>query len=102
MTESDATREYLIYAVEVLRLHFESRRQVYVSGNLFIYYEEGNPKAVVSPDVFVVFGVSPRFRRSYKTWQEMEKHLHLCWKLRPTPPKLKMSRKSHSFINSWG
>jgi Uma2 family endonuclease len=70
MTESDATREYLIYAVEVLRLHFESRRQVYVSGNLFIYYEEGNPKAVVSPDVFVVFGVSPRFRRSYKTWQE--------------------------------
>jgi Uma2 family endonuclease len=23
-----------------------------------------------SPDVFVVFGVSPRFRRSYKTWQE--------------------------------
>jgi Uma2 family endonuclease len=70
MTESDATREYLIYAVEVLRLHFESRRQVYVSGNLFIYYEKGNPKAVVSPDVFVVFGVSPRFRRSYKTWQE--------------------------------
>jgi Uma2 family endonuclease len=70
MTESDATRDYLIYAVEVLRLHFESRRQVYVSGNLFIYYEEGNPKAVVSPDTFVIFGVSPRPRRSYKTWQE--------------------------------
>jgi Uma2 family endonuclease len=70
MTESDATRDYLIYAVEVLRLHFESRRQVYVSGNLFIYYEEGNPKAVVSPDVFVIFGVSSRPRRSYKTWQE--------------------------------
>ncbi|MEM8505937.1 MAG: Uma2 family endonuclease, partial [Cyanobacteria bacterium P01_D01_bin.1] len=60
MSESDATRDYLIYSVEVLRLYFQSRRQIYVSGNLFIYYEQGNPKAVVSPDVFVIFGVSPR------------------------------------------
>ncbi|NJN59085.1 MAG: Uma2 family endonuclease [Leptolyngbyaceae cyanobacterium SL_5_9] len=70
MTESDATRDYLIYCVEVLRLYFQSRRDVYVSGNLFIYYEEGNPQAVVSPDVFVVFGVSAQKRRSYKVWQE--------------------------------
>ncbi|MEO0455019.1 MAG: Uma2 family endonuclease [Cyanobacteria bacterium P01_A01_bin.114] len=41
-----------------------------MSGNLFIYYEEGNPQAVMSPDVFVVFGVSNRKRRTYKTWQE--------------------------------
>ena len=73
MTESDATRDYLIYAVEVLRLYFQSRRNVYVSGNLFIYYQEGNPQAVVSPDVFVIFGVSDRKRRSYKTWQEAGK-----------------------------
>jgi Uma2 family endonuclease len=70
MTESDATRDYLIYAVEVLRLFFQGRRNVYVSGNLFIYYEEGNPQAVISPDVFVIFGVSDRKRRSYKAWQE--------------------------------
>lgn len=70
MTESDSTRDYLIYAVEVLRQYFQSRHQVYVSGNLFIYYREGDPKAVVSPDVFVIFGVSKRQRRSYKTWQE--------------------------------
>jgi len=70
MTESDATRDYLIYCVEVLRLFFQSRRNIYVSGNLFIYYEQGNPKAVISPDVFVIFGVSSRQRRSYKTWQE--------------------------------
>ncbi|MEO1743670.1 MAG: Uma2 family endonuclease [Cyanobacteria bacterium J06629_9] len=70
MSESDATRDYLIYAVEVLRLYFQSRRYVYVSGNLFIYYEQGNPKAVVSPDTFVVFGVSARQRKSYKVWQE--------------------------------
>lgn len=70
MTESDATRDYLLYCVEVLKLYFKSRPNVYVSGNLFVYYEEGNPQAVVSPDVFVVFGVSARQRRSYQAWKE--------------------------------
>lgn len=70
MSESDATRNYLVYCVEALRLFFQSRPQVYVSGNLFIYYQEGQPSKSLSPDVFVVFGVSKRRRRSYKVWQE--------------------------------
>jgi Uma2 family endonuclease len=70
MTESDPTRNYLVYCVEALRLFFQSRPQVYVSGNLFIYYQEGDPAKSVSPDVFVVFGVSKRERRSYKVWEE--------------------------------
>ena len=70
MTESDATRDYLIYCVEVLRIFFQSRRNVYVSGNLCIYYRQGDPKAVVSPDVFVVFGVPKHKRRSYQVWKE--------------------------------
>jgi Uma2 family endonuclease len=73
MTESDATRDYLLYCVEVLQLYFKGRPHVYVSGNLFVYYEEGNPKASISPDVFVIFGVSNRKRRSYKAWQEGKK-----------------------------
>ncbi len=73
MTESDATRNYLIYCVEALRLFFQSRSQVYVSGNLFVYYQEGEPKKNISPDVFVIFGVSKRERRSYKMWQEGNK-----------------------------
>ncbi|MEB3294267.1 MAG: Uma2 family endonuclease [Synechococcales bacterium] len=70
MSESDATRDYLVYGVEVLRRHFHSRRNIYVSGNLFIYYQEGEPNKVFSPDVFVILGVSQRKRRTYKTWQE--------------------------------
>jgi Uma2 family endonuclease len=70
MTESDATRDYLLYCVAVLENYFKSRRGVYVSGNLFIYYQEGSPKQVISPDVFVVFGVNQRKRKSYKTWEE--------------------------------
>jgi Uma2 family endonuclease len=73
MTESDATRDYLIYCVEALRLYFQSRRNIYVSGNLFIYYEEGNNQASISPDVFVIFGVKNYKRRSYKSWQEGDK-----------------------------
>jgi Uma2 family endonuclease len=70
MSESDVTRNYLIYCVESLRLFFESRPQVYVSGNLFIYYQEGHTEKNISPDVFVIFGVSKEVRRSYKSWEE--------------------------------
>jgi Uma2 family endonuclease len=70
MTESDATRNYLVYCVEALRLYFQGHPQVYVSGNLFVYYKEGDNSKSISPDVFVIFGVSKRQRRSYKVWQE--------------------------------
>ncbi|WP_026098836.1 Uma2 family endonuclease [Kamptonema formosum] len=70
MAESDFQRDDLMNAVKGLGIYFQNRPDVYVSGNLFIYYEEGNPASVVSPDVFVVFGVEKRKRRSYKTWDE--------------------------------
>ncbi|HEY7710649.1 MAG TPA: Uma2 family endonuclease, partial [Candidatus Entotheonella sp.] len=43
---------------------------MYVSGNRFIYYEPGNPRAVVAPDVFVVIGADQHDRSSYFLWQE--------------------------------
>ncbi|HEY9906676.1 MAG TPA: Uma2 family endonuclease [Thermosynechococcaceae cyanobacterium] len=70
MSESDPTRDYLIYAVSTLDLYFRDRPDVYVSGNLFIYYKQGLPDAVVSPDAFVIFGVEKKKRRSYKVWEE--------------------------------
>lgn len=70
MAESDQTREYLVYVTKVLSVFFENRTDVYASGNLFIYYERGNPESVVAPDVFVVFGVENRQRRVYKVWEE--------------------------------
>jgi hypothetical protein len=39
---------------------------VYVSGNLMVYYVEGHPEISVSPDVFVVKGVPSGQRRVYK------------------------------------
>lgn len=72
MAEGDIQRKYMLYATAVLGMYFQ-RPDVYVSGNLFIYYEQGNPESVVAPDVFVVFGVDNKDRRSYKTWEEQDK-----------------------------
>jgi hypothetical protein len=69
MRESDATRNYWVYCVEALRLFFQSRPQVYVSGNLFIYYQEGHPEKSLSPDVFVIFGVSKREGTGSVAWE---------------------------------
>ena len=73
MAEGDVQCSYLTYARSALRLYFQNRSDVYVAGNLFIYYEQGNPESVVAPDVFVIFGVDNQDRRSYKTWEEQDK-----------------------------
>jgi hypothetical protein len=70
MAESDPTRDYLIYGVEALRFFFLNRSDVYVTGNMWLSYEQGVPDAVVCPDVFVVFGVKNHQRRSYRVWEE--------------------------------
>lgn len=70
MAESDYQRPYIAYGTEVLSIYFANQHDVYVSGNLLIYYEEGNPKAKVAPDVFVVKGRPQGKRTSYKVWQE--------------------------------
>lgn len=70
MAESDFQRKPLTYAVEALDIYFQNRSDVYVSGNLCIYYRERDPRAVVAPDVFVVFGVGKHDRSSYKLWEE--------------------------------
>ena len=70
MAETDTHRLQMTDAlIHPLKERYRDR-DVYVSGNLFFYYEEGNPRAVVAPDVFVVFGVSSETRRTYKLWEE--------------------------------
>ena len=70
LAENDAQLAAILYGIAVLRTHFAGRDDVYVSGDLLIYYEEGNPRVSVAPDVFVVFGVEDRMRMNYKVWEE--------------------------------
>jgi Uma2 family endonuclease len=70
MAETDIHYEVVTNTRFALQWYFRDRDDVYVSGNLFVYYEEGNPKKCVAPDVFVVFGVPKRRRRVYLVWEE--------------------------------
>jgi Uma2 family endonuclease len=70
MGETDVHIDALIYLREALRDYLRDDRQMYVAGNLLLYYEEGNPAACVAPDVFVVQGVAKGERRTYRLWDE--------------------------------
>ena len=70
MADNDAQRNAIMYGINALTRHFKDRQGVYVSGDLLIYYAEGNPRVSIAPDVFVVFGVEKRERPNYKLWEE--------------------------------
>ena len=70
MAETEYHRDIMIDFIQMLKHYFRNVNDVHVSGNLLMYYEEGNPRKSVSPDVFVAFGVSKKQRRTYKIWEE--------------------------------
>lgn len=70
MAETDVHRQLMTDLIFELSRHFEQDADVYVSGNLLLYYREGDPTKRVSPDVFVVRGVRKGRRRVYKLWEE--------------------------------
>jgi Uma2 family endonuclease len=72
MGETDAHADELRACVETLRDHFGGRESpdVYVAGNNFLYWVEGDPTQVVSPDCYVVKGLAGHERRTFKVWLE--------------------------------
>ena len=70
MAETDTHRNLMMDFILMLEDYYQNENDVYVSGNLLLYFEEGDPKKCLSPDVFVVFGVEKKLRRTYQTWVE--------------------------------
>src|ERR1043165_1845499 len=71
MAETEHHRDVMIDSIETLKFWFADKPKMYVSGNLLMYYERGNKRKHVSPDVFVVRGVSKKEKRLYYlTWEE--------------------------------
>ncbi|RIK40689.1 MAG: hypothetical protein DCC55_14295 [Chloroflexi bacterium] len=68
--ETDFHITVILYLRQALRHFFRRVEDVYVAANNLFYYEEGNPRVFVSPDVYVVKGVSGHDRRIYKLWEE--------------------------------
>jgi Uma2 family endonuclease len=73
MGESELHRDEIVYLIEAFKERFQGDPEVYVGGNLFLYYRRGDPRDVICPDVMVVQGV-PKLpkRRIYKLWEEGE------------------------------
>jgi hypothetical protein len=71
VAETPIHRDNLLYSVYRLEQWFARDPMIYVSGNMFLYYDRGNSRKNVAPDVFVVLGASrDKPRRVYKVWEE--------------------------------
>ncbi len=71
MGETGVHVDVMLAVLEMLRRHYSGNDRVAVLANMFVYYEEGDPRKVVCPDVFVTLNV-PRntIRRTFKVWEE--------------------------------
>jgi Uma2 family endonuclease len=70
MAETTLHRKIMSNMIEGLEHWFRDAQDVWVGGNLFLYFEKGNPRAVVAPDVLLVHGVRKWDRPIYKLWEE--------------------------------
>jgi Uma2 family endonuclease len=83
MAETDLHRNWMLWIIEMLQFYFRGR-QIYVSGNLLIYYLRGDPKKRIAPDVFVVKECEQKLRRVFKIWEEGKRP---CFALEVTSKK---------------
>ena len=70
MAETDWHRILMVALIDTLIEFFKAVPRVYVSGNLLVFYEEGNKRKHLAPDVFVARGVAKRKRPNYLIWRE--------------------------------
>ena len=72
MAETQIHGASMTYVTWALKRWFgkSGRSDVHVGMNSFVYYERGNPRAVVAPDVYVVVGAAEYLRDTYLLWNE--------------------------------
>jgi Uma2 family endonuclease len=71
MAETPVHRDATLDLIAMLKARYLAEPGVYVSGNMMMYYVEGDPEKWIAPDVFVTFGI-PKLpeREIYQTWRE--------------------------------
>jgi Uma2 family endonuclease len=70
MAETDVHIDQIVDLRTALQHFFRDQPDIYVSGNIYLYYEEDNPFKYVAPDVLVVKGIEKRRRRIDRVWEE--------------------------------
>jgi Uma2 family endonuclease len=70
IAEGDVHLDEMSYLITSLKHRYKDVPDVYVTGNLLLYFRRGDRTARLAPDVFVVKGVPKRMRKSYLLWKE--------------------------------
>ena len=71
MAESDYQYTPMSYAVSSLRVRYHGREDVYIAGDMLVYYRMNQRNVRVAPDVYAVFGVTGNHRRdTWLVWRE--------------------------------
>jgi Uma2 family endonuclease len=71
MAETSLHRMVMNDLIGGLEDRYTQEPDVWAGGNLFLCYEEGNPAAIVAPDVLLAKGVREKWPRpNYLLWQE--------------------------------
>ena len=70
IAETDLHIDAIYRMRQMLKAYFAENPDVYVSGNIMMYYVKGSPQQSVSPDILVSFGIGKKQRRTYKVWEE--------------------------------
>ena len=71
LAENDLQYIALTDTVDALRTRLADSPDVYVAGNMLVYYREGDASSRVAPDVFVAFGANGNHpRMSWLVWEE--------------------------------
>ena len=70
MGESSVHIKLLANLLSILKLYFKNRQDVFLSGNMNLYFEKGNSRRWFAPDLLVAFGVPNVERSSYLLFRE--------------------------------
>ena len=70
MSENTLHGAAILSLRNALDLHYLGRTDLFLAGDLLLYYVQGNPRKVVGPDVIVALGVPAGHRSSYLVWKE--------------------------------
>ena len=70
MAETTLHREVMSDTIGGMERRYADVPDVWAGGNLFMYYQEGDPRKCVAPDVLLAQGVAKWARRVYRLWEE--------------------------------
>lgn len=81
--ESDLHRDQIDLLIRLIRWTFRDRSDIYVAGNLTVYYSQNQKKSEFfrGPHVFLVLGTQNRPRRSWTVWHENGQYPNLIIEL---------------------